>query len=169
MLYDVGTKAEQAILLQAPSGTRKAGHLHPVDSEQATVTSFDIRVTLVSEETGKLLATATREEVASAYLPRVGETVEHEGLMPREVIDYVDGARLLGEPLVVTAVSHSVKRSVGAVRPPTVNVRTRVEEGATAFIVSRLERAGWAVTRDANTLTRLDTWVHPDRLVLAGG
>jgi hypothetical protein len=134
------------------------------------VTAFDIRVTLVSEETGKPLATATREEVASAYLPRVGETIQHEGLMPREVINPGDGARLLGEPLVVTAISHSVKRAVGGtVRPPVVNVRTRVEEGATAFIVSRLERAGWAISRDANTLTRLDTWVHPDKLVLAGG
>lgn len=134
------------------------------------MTAFDIRVTLISEETGKPLATATREEVASAYLPRVGETVEHEGLMPREVLNPGDGGRLLGEPLVVTAISHSLKRSVGgAVRPPVVNVRTRVEEGATAFIVSRMERDGWSVTRDANTLTRLDTWVHPDKLVMAGG
>jgi hypothetical protein len=134
------------------------------------VRAFDIRVTLVAEETGKLLATATREMVASAYLPRVGETVEHEGLMPFEVINSGDGGRLLGEPLVVTAIAHSVKRGVGgAVRPPVVNVRTRVEEGATAFIVSRLEREGWAITRDANTLTRLDTWVHQDKMVMAGG
>jgi hypothetical protein len=166
----LGQKRNKLYFYQCRPAPEKPGTSRPVDSEQATVTAFDIRVTLVSEETGEPLATATRQEVASAYLPRVGETVEHEGLMPHEVIHSGDRTCMLAEPLVVTAISHSVKRGVGGtVRPPMVHVRTRVEEGVTSFIVSRLERAGWAITRDANTLTRLDTWAHPDKLVLAGG
>lgn len=134
------------------------------------MTAFDIRATLISEDTGKPLATAARAEVASAYLPRVGETVDPEGLMPGEVLSFADGGPALTEPLVVTAVSHAVKRGVGGtLRLPTVHVRTRVDEGATAYLVARLERDGWACTRDAKTLTRIDMWVHPDKVVMAGG
>lgn len=134
------------------------------------MTAFDIRVTLISEDTGKPLATATRDQVASAALPRVGETLEHDGLMPGEVLSFADGGPVLTEPLVVTAVSHAVKRGLGgALRLPTVHACTRVDEGATAYLVGRLERDGWSCVRDAQTLTRLDMWVHPDKAVMVRG
>lgn len=133
------------------------------------MTAFDIRVTLVCLETGKPLATATREGVASMYLPKVGETVEPSGLLPRDLVAPADGRSLLQEPLVVSGISHFVKRLGGGGQCPTVAVRTLVEEGAASFMVSRLVRDGWVCTRDAVTLTRLDTWTSAERLALVNG